>query len=207
VLRNVLRRYLEEDAFFASGTPKSRAVPRFLLNDIIRYWRIIAVDFASKRRELGGEGWALRNIKLRMSRRLMFMSGVIMCFDCELKHRDIFEKSLFGNDTPNTQPLIELLLEQYVDPSPMDICARAFVERGALATAKDFFDAYNAFLAKLSDEMVREHLKTLDSETAARDQEFQNLRTVSHDFQKAALKFFFQDNEDVKKLTEQYGLF
>lgn len=206
VLTNILRRYLEEDAFFASGIPKSRAVPRFLLNDIIRYWRIVAVDFASKRRELEGEGWALRNIKLRMSRKLMFMSGVMMCFDCELKHRDIFEKSLF-RDPPNPLSLIQLLLKEYVDQTPIDICARAFLDWGKLETAKEFFDAYNEFLSKLADETMRAQLKALNYETAAKNEEFQNLRTTSHKFQEAALRFFFQDNEKVKTLTEQYGLF
>jgi hypothetical protein len=206
VLTNILRRYLEEDAFFASGTPKSRAVPRFLLNDIIRYWRTVAVDFASKRRELAGEGWALRNIKLRMSRKLMFMSGVIMCFDCELKHREIFEKALFAGAS-NPYSLIQLLLGEYVDQTPMDVCARAFVERGKLETAKDFFDAYDEFLGKLANETIRSQLKTLNYEAAAENDEFQHLRTTSHKFQEAALKFFFCDNDEVKELTEQYGIF
>jgi hypothetical protein len=206
VLTNILRRYLEEDAFFASGKPKSRAVPRFLLNDIIRYWRIIAVDFASKRRELEGEGWALRNIKLRMSRKLMFMAGVIMCFDCELKHREIFEKALFAGAS-NAHSLIQLLLTEYVDQTPLDVCARAFLDFGKLDTARDFFDAYDEFLSKLANKEIRDQLKALNYETAAENQEFQSLRTTSHKFQEAALKFFFEDNEEVRKLTQQYGIF
>jgi hypothetical protein len=206
VLTNILRRYLEEDAYFASGIPKSRAVPRFLLNDIIRYWRTIAVDFASKRRELAGEGWALRNIKLRMSRKLMFMSGVLMCFDCEMKHREQFEKCLFGPET-NTLPLIELLLTDYVNCNPLDICARAFLERGKTETAREFFNAYDIFLSEMSDESVRSRLKELDYNAASDDSEFQNLRTNSHAFQKAALSFFFSDNEQLKALSQEYALF
>lgn len=206
VLNNVLRRYLQEDAFFAAGKPKSRAVPRFLLNDIIRYWRTVAVDFASKRRELAGEGWALRNIKLRMSRKIMFMSGVIMCFDCELKYRDLFERCLFGSAS-NPHSLIQLLVEEYVDQTPMDVCARAFIERGKLETARVFFDAYNDFLVKLSNETIRSQLASLNDETAAENEQFQGLRTTSHKFQEAALKFFFHDNDEIKELAHQYGLF
>jgi hypothetical protein len=42
----------------------------FSLNDIVRFWRTMAVDFASKQRDRAGEEWGLRNAKLRMSRKL-----------------------------------------------------------------------------------------------------------------------------------------
>lgn len=42
--------------------------PRFFLNDIVRYWRTICVDFVGKERQHHGEGWGLRNAKLRNSR-------------------------------------------------------------------------------------------------------------------------------------------
>jgi predicted nucleotidyltransferase len=60
VLRNVLGRYLSEDYGWIHGR-NPRGVPRFLQNDIARYWRTMAVDFAYKQRQRGGEGWALRS--------------------------------------------------------------------------------------------------------------------------------------------------
>lgn len=35
---------------------KPGGVPRLLLNDIVRYWRTICVDFAGKQRKRRGEG-------------------------------------------------------------------------------------------------------------------------------------------------------
>lgn len=50
---------------------------RFLLNDLIRYWRTIGVDFEFKTVE-AKKGWGIRNIKLLYSRKLMYFSGLIM---------------------------------------------------------------------------------------------------------------------------------
>lgn len=52
--------------------------PRFLLNDVIRYWRTICVDFVGKEREGAGQKWALRNLKLGLSRKPFFSSMRLM---------------------------------------------------------------------------------------------------------------------------------
>lgn len=81
VVTNVLGRYVEEDIMGPGDTPNR--VPRFLQNDIARYWRTMAVDFAQKRRARGAAGWALRNAKLRMSRKVMYAAGLLSCFSCD----------------------------------------------------------------------------------------------------------------------------
>jgi hypothetical protein len=49
VMKGVLSRYILEDS--RPKMPTKNEIPRFLLNDIIRYWRTMAVDFGYKRRE------------------------------------------------------------------------------------------------------------------------------------------------------------
>lgn len=84
VVRNVLNRYLLEDRGLWRGS--GHRVPRFLLNDFARYWRTMAVDFAHKLGTRSGKGWAIRNIKLRMSRKLIYASGLLACYRCHLDY-------------------------------------------------------------------------------------------------------------------------
>jgi len=60
----VLHGYLDDSV-------KGYRPPRFLLNDLIRYWRTICVDFVGKERAGTGEKWALRNLKLGLSRKAL----------------------------------------------------------------------------------------------------------------------------------------
>ncbi len=57
VIKLVLSRYVDDDRGLLFGS-KGDLVPRFLLNDIVRYWRTVTVDFVYKQRDRES-GWAL----------------------------------------------------------------------------------------------------------------------------------------------------
>ena len=54
----------------------------------------MCVDFAWKGWEQDQKKWGLRNIKLRMSRKLIFVSGLLMCAEPFLKDKDANESSI-----------------------------------------------------------------------------------------------------------------
>lgn len=211
VITGILSRYVLEEPTFAQGT-KTPRVPRFLLNDFARYWRTMAVDFAYKARTRFGKGVALRNLKLRMSRKLIFVSGLLTCFSCHLRLGRPPEK---GGCTGQGRECVECLRE-FMHLKPLEVLAQAAVvladrdsstAAAVLASAGQALAAYDRFVALLSDKGKREHLDALSIETMDQDEVFYEGREMSHDFRAGIDRFFFEGHPDLAKLTRQYGVF
>jgi hypothetical protein len=206
VIRNVLCRYIDDDASFSPKSSKKEfSIPRFLLNDVVRYWRTMAVDYAHKRRARDGKVWAIRNVKLRMSRKLIFVSGILTCYSCHLKPRFAVEKSLFG--TKEAQLPLKSHLVHYVEMTPLEILAEALLDHARPDTARTAFDAYDAFLRTTNDADSRKHLETLSIEDAENDPLFSQMLEISHRFQESLTKLFFYDDPLMNTLTVKFGVF
>lgn len=204
VLRNVSSRYLDEDRglWTGSGRPK---VPRFLLNDIARYWRTMLVDFAYKQRSRAGEGWALRNLKLRMSRKLIFLSGLITCFMPMIALTDEEREAIFRHR--NQQRLLAHL-ERWTQHTPLEIVADAILRVGiGRELVGELFGSYEAFLALLQDREAREHLERLPAEQVAEDLVFARGREIAYRFQDAIGAIFLRGDSELTRLTIEHGIF
>ena len=83
--KNILRRYITDDRGLSrmDGSVHARWIPLFLLNDMARYWRTMTVDFAYKQSDRGNARYALRSLKLGISRKLIYASGLLSCFWCD----------------------------------------------------------------------------------------------------------------------------
>jgi len=205
VVKNVLNRYLDNDISFLSRSGQHYKVPRFLLNDIVRYWRTMCVDYASKHRERQGEKWALRNAKLRLSRKLIFASGLLTCFNCYLKPPPEFKNNLF--DLPEHMEPLLLHLKAHVRLTPLEILADALVSFAKPETAIQIFDAYDRFLTMMNDGEIRKHLDSLQAKDAHSDKVFNEIETISNKFQNGLNRLFFEENADIAELTKKYGMF
>jgi predicted nucleotidyltransferase len=204
VVRNILNRYLLEDRGFWKGS--GHRVPRFLQNDVARYWRTMAVDFAYKLRARSGRGWAIRNIKLRTSRKLIYVSGLLACFRCHLDFSDEQREALFA-DASRRQEIIEHL-EKIFQGTPLDIAATVLNRFPHLdETAKKILGSYDEFIGILGDENVRSHLESLSEKDADKDELYQKARLLSHTFRDGLLEFFFDSKSELELLTKNYGVF
>lgn len=211
VITGTLSRYLLEERTFARDS-KPLHVPRFLLNDFARYWRTMAVDFAYKSRTRLGEGSALRNLKLRMSRKLIFVSGLLSCFSCQLG----MARAGGHAGCPAEEEECVVCLRAFMRRTPLEIFAQTalyLAEKNPakaaqiLAFAEKAVTAYDKFLAILADERKREHLEKLAQADIDSDPLFAEARAISHEFRDGVDGFFFDGDADLAKLTRHYGVF
>lgn len=200
----ILERYLTGDHGWALGRATD-GVPRFLLNDIVRYWRTIAVDFAYKQRSRDNRGWAIRSAKLRLSRKLIYASGLLCCFG--------FTDTPWASDSsfsPEERKLkgVGHLLTLF-SQTPLDRLAAAFGKSPDLSeSARKVFGAYDAFLGILSNDEDRAHLETLESSASDADPLWKRIRDLGAVFQEG-LDTLFLDSHDsaYPRLIRRYGVF
>lgn len=205
VVRAIIDRYLQEEAHILVEGKNRFKVPRFLLNDIVRFWRTMAVDFASKQRDRGGKGWGLRNAKLRMSRKLIFASGLLVCFQCNLDQRLQTKISTAEHDI-NLKHLANHIWE-CANSTPLDILASTIEGSGVDGeVAKTLFSAYNEFIAIMSDKEARTELKRMSPLDSRTNPIFARIRRVSKEFESGLNKLFF-GNDDIRPLAEKCGVF
>jgi hypothetical protein len=200
VMQGTLSRYLADEV--RGNTYK---VPRFLCNDMVRFWRTMAVDYAQKYRERAGGGWALRYVKLRMSRKLLFVAGLLTCFGCDPELLAQSDSPLL-KDPPSMEALVAHLRE-YVRRPPLELLAEALARHAQPETAAAALDAYDTFLAHLDDANDRQHLEALNYADSERDPLFQVLQENSRTFQRALQQLFFRDSPVLFQLVQDYGVF
>lgn len=180
----ILDRYLEFGI-------KNNRPPRFLVNDIVRYWRTICVDFEGKQSEGGGPDakWVTRNAKLRTSRKLLFAGGLLPILLCHLH-------------TVETMPAF---LSAWLSAPPKDRLAAAFLHYGAVEEGVRTFEAYDRWLAIMDDEAKRAELKSLTAEARDKSALWNEIRAIGETLQRGLIALLF--DTDLRPLAPQYAIF
>lgn len=205
VVRGILNRYIVFDASVSWSAQPSQVVPRFLLNDIVRFWRTMAVDYAAKRWEQADKKWALRNAKLRMSRKLLFVAGLLMCFGFELDSPPARDEVLA--DVGSLAPRLADFFLMQTRRTPIESLSHVLLQVGRPETVSDILDAYDSFLAILDDGDRRAHLEALSFEDAGSSPVFREVRDLSQRFQRGLTNLFFTDSALLRDLIIKYGVF
>jgi hypothetical protein len=161
--RSMLERYISEEM-------TDHQLALFLLNDVIRYYRTIAVDYEFKTTEgRSPKPWDIRNIKLIFSRKLLYASG-------------LFSVAVTADrDRERKIELLEELFDLPVMQRMNRICGTANLER--------VWASYDRFLEKLENASVRERLKRLKRSERS-DPLFRELKNEGHHFTRELLKVF-----------------
>ena len=139
----------------------------------------MAVDFAYKLRARSGEGWAIRNIKLRMSRKLLYVAGLLACFRCQLDLSQDGLDSLLREEgiSPDLVDFVDAIFSE----RPLDIVAEFAIQHPDLdRTFSTLFSAYDAFLGILLNDESRKHLEGLPESSGDDDAVYQKARAMSH---------------------------
>lgn len=116
----------------------------FFLNDVIRYWRTLCVDFENKVFE-NGKDWGIRNIKLVFSRKLLYFGGILIAAEtaqCTPRQkRETMRRlmalspverirDLFSSDGDRALALYDSFLSRLNDPEFRQMLAGTPVDRG-----------------------------------------------------------------------------
>ena len=162
--QDILGRYVKEDV-------PDRHLALFLLNDIIRYWRIICVDYEYKVHE-EGKPWAIRNIKLVFSRKLLYASGL---FSVALTANLSRDGKIAKLNELFSLPVIHRMIE---------ICGREAME--------PVLGSYDGFLGHMADGTWRRRLEALENtqEEGRDDPAFREIKDEGYRFTRELLKLF-----------------
>lgn len=207
LMRGILQRYFAEEAHF----PGKEFFPRFFLNDVVRYWRTIAVDYAAKISERGAAGWALRNAKLRFSRKLLYIAGLLLTYETRLFPKsDLLPGSMEYPLFDFAQPELSSTEHCFhaLQLTPLELLARACINLNlSKMHVTALFRDYDSFLEILATTDKRDRLKKLTFDQSESNPIFQEVRTLGHEFQDSLNHLFLTPDTELGKLTLKYGVF
>jgi hypothetical protein len=185
----LLRRYLIDYLSERSGGPRmKRGVPWFLVNDVVRYWRTVAVDYQAKRWvELKGQKWGTRYIKLRSSRKWTFAGTMVSLYMPRILRVDV---------TP------ELMLEQFTKP-PLARLAQLheYLPTGDARDAlKSILVIADQFVGRFGSRPFREALNEVTHPTEADTGSiFDEAKILTRDLQRNLENLFFSEDRLINR--------
>lgn len=145
----------------------------FLLNDVVRFFRSLCVNYQFNKADTEDGKWPIRNVKLRHSRVLMYFSMIAAIGALSREH---------------TMQKIEALKELI----RMEPLRRLYVAYG-LARDPGFFKVagtYNTFLHLLSQQEIREELAGLEYEGRYNSPAFAQMKANSDALSSELLRFY-----------------
>lgn len=186
LLSSIIDRYLADRAVGADS------VPRFLLNDLVRYWRTLAVDYQAKS-IADRSAYSLRYLKLIISRKLTFAASLVPLLTCRtLDHDQVNAHLVEAFQAPTLLRLLQLEPELDTEAA-----------RQALRKCIEIADQFGN---KLGSSDWREAIKQECRLADPRDQpEFGAMRNLGKELQEHLQTIFTSPR--LRWFTEKYLIF
>ncbi|MDA8442139.1 MAG: hypothetical protein M0Z55_07150, partial [Peptococcaceae bacterium] len=181
-VNNVLDKYLQ----YVIEDPKRQAV--FLLNDTIRYFRSICVNYQYTcwKEE---EKWTLRNIKLRHSRVIMYAGLLLLIVNASKKDEDKLG-----------------YIRKHIRYTPIERIVHVYQDNDDHNFQK-VLECYDLFLKKISDKDIRESLRGIDYSERYSNPYYKELKVNSDKLQTELTRFILANRHNWAPEIFEYLIF
>lgn len=189
LVQDIFERYLVE-----YRTRTKVGVARFLLNDVIRYWRTVAVDYQAKNwNRTTDDGWGLRYLKLRISRKLAF-AGTLA--------------PLVGLAAEGLPPTTESLHARF-QPAPLARLAslHGILHSSGRESLRECLRVAGRFNRKLNAVQFRQEAASVSSLDGSQPSEFAQMLDDSVLLQGNLNEIFFGVQSPLKEVSQKYLVF
>ncbi len=196
VLRLMIERYCA-DYDPEEQDNNSVNVPRFLLNDLVRYWRTKAVDFAAKRwGDVAGDS-RLRLAKLLTTRKVLFAGSLAVVL---LARSEVASRR--DGDATEYDAMVSYLLSEF-ERTPLARLAGCYDKLSAdgKAAMGKMLGAYDEFLDIVEGTDKRDLIRSDEGVSV-----HERLNVIAEDIEQN-LEIIFFDDPLFKGLTRKYSLF
>jgi hypothetical protein len=141
-----------------------------------------------------------------MSRKLIYIAGMLACFECHLGHESDEARSELYKRGNIVQVLANM--RQTFEQPPLEVVASALLRyEDLLPSARKFFDSYNDFVGLLADKNKRDTLSGLTPDQLESDPTYREARDISHVFREAVSTIFLKSTNPIGDLTIRFGVF
>jgi predicted nucleotidyltransferase len=178
------------DRYTTHSIETSKA-PRFLINDVLRYWRTLAVDFQAKRDGTHGhQKMILRYLKLIITRKMLFAGSVLPLVLFEPKGSYVAELAGVFGDPPLSRFIksVAELRDDSMTAEAMRVC-----------------EILDDFLAATDTTEKRARFDQIEWSQRTNDQQYCELKKSADELHASLARIFTSDQ--VIQKTREYMLF
>lgn len=178
VIDNILSRYCADYITLNRSKSSPAKVPRYLLNDLVRYWRTMTVDFGTKRWRTGDSH--LRLAKLRITRKILFAGPLATVL--------IAPKSIDTNDK------LQSYLKKSLAAPPLAQIAKhvGSMSKKSQKAVKILLQNYDQFISILSGHK-RDVLKGTRGDSKSREELREQCQEIGNKIQSSLEQIFYND--------------